>query len=215
MNFRDAQNKRQRILTAALLLFRQTHDIKKVSLESIASRAGVSPTTIYNNFGSREKLLYEVIKVLVTENLDRSRELIHENIPFAQKLTGIINGKLDMMTRVNSEIINKIVSQDKTIAPFIDEIYEAEIKPLWHEMIEDGKKQGYIDKSLNEQALLIYLDALKAGFSTRPELKQNVAGSVDLMLQLTHIMFYGFLKKHIDLVNKEGNYPHGGKIHKR
>lgn len=197
------QDKRRKILAAAIALFRSAHNIKRVSLETIAREAHVSPTTIYNCFGTRETLLYEVIKVLAKGNLERNRALIRSDVPFPQKLTGIMSGKLDLMSQLNGEIIAKIVSQDKTIAPFIDEIYDGEIKPLWQEMLVAGKKQGYIDPALDDEALLIYLDVLKAGFSTRQELLQSFKENLSLIEKLMRIMFYGFLKKDVNLFKKE------------
>jgi AcrR family transcriptional regulator len=185
-------------------LFGKAHDARKVSVEEIAAEARVSPTTIYNYFGTREKLLYEVIKALVRESMERNSALIRSNAPFPQKLIGIISGKLDMMAQLNGEIITKMLSQDKTIAPFIDEIYESEIKPLWLEMLADGKKQGYIDPALDDEVLLIYLDALKAGFTTKAKLLQSFKDNTDLLKKLSHLMFYGFLKKDIDLFSREG-----------
>lgn len=196
--------KRQNILHTTIALFRQTHDIKKVSIEAIAVEAHVSPTTIYNNFGTRDELLCEVTKSLIRENLDRNIKLIHSDLPFPQKLTGIISGKMDVMDQYNREIIDKIISQDKNIAPFIDKIYEEEIKPLWLEMLSDGKKQGFIDPSLKDEVLLTYLDVLKTGFSVKPELTKTIAADVDIMTQLARIMFHGFLKKEIDIIPKEG-----------
>jgi AcrR family transcriptional regulator len=205
MNMKEKPDKQQRIVTAAVSLFRRTHDVKKVSLETIAREAGVSPTTVYNNFGNRENLLCEVIKVLARENIEYNRTLIRSNIPFTQKLTGIISGKLDMAAGLNKEVIDKIASQDKTIAPFIDEIYKNEIRPLWKEILTNGKKQGFIDVSLDDEALLLYLDALKAGFNVRQDILRNFKDKISLIEQLTRIMFYGFLKKDIDLFKKEGN----------
>ena len=195
--------KRQEIVSAAISLFSRTHDFRRVSLEAIAREARVSPATIYNNFGNRETLVYEVIKELVRTNLERNRTLIRSCLPFPQKLTGIISGKLDMAGKVNNEIIKKLITQDKTIAPFIDEIYQQEIKPLWQEMVADGKKQGYIDPALDDEALLVYLDVMQAGFKTRPELFQNFKENMAFIKQLTRLMYYGFLKKEIDLFGKE------------
>jgi AcrR family transcriptional regulator len=188
-------DKRHKIISTTISLFQRTHDVKKVSLHDIAREARVSPTTIYNNFGNREALVYEVVKLLIRENIDKNAALIHSETPFPQKLAGIINGKMDMVSKLNQEIIDKIVSQDKAIAPFIDKIYENEIKPLWKEILNEGKKQGYIDLSLNDDALLIYLDVMKAGFASRKDIMQDVATKTNLYLTLARIMFYGFLKK--------------------
>jgi AcrR family transcriptional regulator len=196
--------KRQQVMNAAVALFRQTHDVKKVSLESIARLAGVSPATIYNQFGNRENLVGEVIKILIRDNLERNRSIMGADLPFAQKITAIISGKLDMATELNGEVVKKLISQDPAISAFIDEIYNNEIRPLWLSMLADGKKQGYIDESLDEEALLIYLDALKAGFKLKQDALKTYARNPALIEQLTHIMFYGFLKKDINLFKKEG-----------
>jgi AcrR family transcriptional regulator len=196
-------NKRQRIINAAVALFSRTHDFRRVSLETVAAEAHVSPTTIYNNFGKRETLVNEVIKNLVCANLDCNRALIHSGLPFQQKLAGIIGGKVGMSANINQEIIEKLILQDKTIAPFIEEVYVQEIKPLWKEMLADGKKHGYIDPALDDEALLAYLDVLQAGFKARPELLQGFKENPAFIRQLTRLMCFGFLTKDIDL------FPHG------
>jgi AcrR family transcriptional regulator len=200
----EKTDKRQKILIAARTLFNHTHNVKRVSLEAIAEEAGVSPTTIYNNFGDRETLVYEVIKGLVKTNLERNRALIRSELPFAQKLIGIISGKMDVAEKFNTEIIGKLVGQDKKITPFIDKIMQEEIKPLWLEMVADGKKQGYIDPSLDDEALLAYMDVLQAGLRAKPEVLQGFQNNMDFVQQLMRLMFYGFLKSEIDLFQKEG-----------
>jgi AcrR family transcriptional regulator len=195
--------KRARILDAARSLFQRTHDIKRVSLEAIAQEAGVSPTTIYNQFGTREALVAEVAKALLHEILEMARSFIHSDLPFPQKLTEIVAGKLDIASQVSSEILTKLVSQDKTMTAFIEEAYRTEIKPLWREMLAEGKRQGYIDPALDDEALLAYLDVLRAGFSSRPELISSFPQNTAVTEQLTRLIFYGFLKKGVDLFNKE------------
>ena len=196
-------DKRERILAAARSLFQRTHDVKRVSLEAIAREAGVSPTTIYNQFGTRETLVDEVAKSLLHEILEMARSFIHSDLPFPQKLTQIIAGKLDIASQVHSEILTKLVSQDKTMTAFVEEAYGTEIQPLWREMLADGKRQGYIDPALDDEALLAYLDIIRTGYSARSELLENLNRNMGLLEQLTRIMFYGFLKKEIDLFGKE------------
>jgi TetR/AcrR family transcriptional regulator, cholesterol catabolism regulator len=200
--------KREQIIQAAVTLFSQTHNVKKVSLEAIAEAAHVSPTSIYNNFGTRDALVYEVVKELARSNIERNKTMIESNIPFPQKLIGIISGKVDMTDKVNGEIIEKMLGQDKTIAPYIDEIYEKEIKPLWVKIMADGKKEGYVDPTLDENSVIIYLDILQAGLKAKMEIFKDIKDNMGLLQQLTRIMFYGFLKKDIDLFQKEEKQAH-------
>lgn len=203
MKMTKKQEKRNKILAAAKSLFNRTHDIKRVSLEAIASEAGVSPTTIYNNFGDRQTLIFEVIKDITRQNLERNRALVHSDLPFPQKIGSIISGKMELTEKMNGEIIEKFLTQDKKIAPFIDEIYKQEIRPLWQEMMADGKKSGYIDTTLDDEAFLIYLDIVQAGLKAKSELFLRFKDSIGLIEQLTRLMFYGFLKKDINLFRKE------------
>jgi len=195
--------KHQKILAAARSLFQRTHDVKRVSLEAIAQEAGVSPTTIYNQFGTREALVAEVAKALLHEILEMARSFIKSDLPFPRKLTEIIAGKLDIASQVNREILNKLVSQDKTMTAFVEEAYRTEIQPLWREILADGKRQGYIDPTFDDEALLVYLDILRAGFSARPEIIEIYTQNKGLTEKLTRIIFYGFLKEEIDLFGKE------------
>lgn len=195
--------KREKILAAALSLFQRTHDVKRVSLEAIAREAGVSPTTIYNQFGTREALVTEVAKALLGEILKMGRSFIKSDLPFPRKLTEIIAGKLDITSQVHGEILTKMVSQDKTMTAFVAETYHNEIQPLWREMLADGKRQGYIDPALDDEALIAYFDIIRTGYSARSELLENLSQNMGLLEQLTRIMCYGFLKKEIDLFNKE------------
>jgi AcrR family transcriptional regulator len=153
-------DKRQQILAAALNLFKHTHDIRKVSLEEIARQAGVSPTTIYNQFGSRETLVREVARLLIEQTLGRNTALVRSERPFPEKIALIMGDKVSLMEEVDREVINKMLGQDKTVAAFIDEVYQQHIKPLWREMLADGKRQGYVDPSLDENALLVFLDVM-------------------------------------------------------
>ncbi|MDR6383465.1 MULTISPECIES: TetR/AcrR family transcriptional regulator [Paraburkholderia] len=55
-----AQEKRERVIEAALQLLRECTSIAEVSLEAVARAAGVTRLTVYNQFGSRRGLLEAV-----------------------------------------------------------------------------------------------------------------------------------------------------------
>jgi AcrR family transcriptional regulator len=205
---KKSTEKHQRVLTAAVDLFKRAHDVKKVSVEEIAREAGVSPTTIYNHFGTREALVAEVAKTLFREILDMARSFIRSDLPFPRKLTDIIAGKIDVISQVNREVLNKLMSQDKTMTGFIEEVYHTEIAPMWLDFIAEGKGQGYIDPSTDSASLILYFDILRAGMASQPHLTRDWEKNMPIIEQLTRLMFYGFLKKEIDLFRKEEKHPH-------
>jgi TetR/AcrR family transcriptional regulator, cholesterol catabolism regulator len=202
MRNQESPEKRKAILAAALKLFSATHNIRKVSLEDIAAEARVSPTTVYNHFHDRDTLVFEVVKELAQSNIARNRAVIRSNIPFAQKLMAVVGGKMDLTEQVNSEIIEKMLGQDKAVGAYVDEIFEKDIKPLWLEMLADGKKQGYIDPALDDDAMLMYLDIMEAGLKAKMEFFKDIKNNIKLIQDLTNMMFYGFLIKKIDFFGK-------------
>jgi AcrR family transcriptional regulator len=207
-NISKKKEKRDKILAAAKALFNRTHDVKRVSLEAIAAEAGVSPTTIYNNFGDRETLIFEIIKEMVSTNLERNRALVNSDLPFPQKLISIMSGKMELAEKVDREIIEKLLAQEKKVGTYVDKIYEQQIRPLWKAMMAEGKKQGYVDPALDDEALLVFLDIIQAGLKVKADIFKDFADNMQLIEQLTRLMFYGFLKKDIDLFRKEEKQSH-------
>ena len=86
---RRTEQKKNSIQWAALELF-QAFGFKKVSMSEIASRAGVSPVTIYNHFGSKRELIRDVVKSLSQNTLEKFRAVIESETPFIEKLETII-----------------------------------------------------------------------------------------------------------------------------
>ena len=184
-------------------MFRQARDVRKVSIEDIAVAAKVSPTTIYNQFGSRDALVAAAARSLVLKIGAYARQVMRSSLPFEQKLIGVVTGKISLASAASDEVIAKLVSQDKNIAPFIEEMFRSEARPLWRAFLAEGKDQGYIDQGLDEEVFLEYLDIIRAGFSAKKELLLDWKQNLDKLEKLTNIVFYGFLKKEIDLFGKK------------
>jgi AcrR family transcriptional regulator len=196
-------DKKQRILKAAVTLFSKAHDARKVSVEEIAREAHVSPTTIYNYFGTRETLLLETAKTLTRDIIKMSMGILHSDLPFPDKLRGIISGKMDLVGQYSREVLGKLLGNDKSSAAFGRELFETEVKPLWLEFIASGKREGYIDPSVDDEALLAYLDILRAGASARPDMTANYSENMTLLKNVSRLMFFGFLKKEIAMFPEE------------
>jgi len=132
---------------------------------------------------------------------------IHSDLPFPRKLNEIMTGKIDIASRAHRELLVKLTSQDPAMAPFIEETYRTAIKPLWLDFFEHGKKEGYVDPSLDDEVLLLYLDIWRAGLASMPESTRDWEKNMPIIEKLTHLVFYGFLKKDIDLFKKGKKRP--------
>ncbi len=195
--------RRQQILDAAADLFRSAHQVRKVSIEDIASRAHVSPTTIYHYFGTRDGLVAELAKSLVLAITGQARRFLRSSLPFPQKLQSIISGKVSLASAMSDEVVGKMVERDPEMARFVEGVYRSEIAPLWHEFLESGKKERYIDPDLDEEVFLSYLDILLVGFQAKADMLKEWRQNLPRLEKMTRLVFYGFLRKEIDLFAKE------------
>ena len=128
--------KGEQILNAAKNLF-TNYGFKKVSMDEIASEAGVTKKTVYNYFSSKEELL----KYCIKEELQNMRKII-ENVE---------SKKLDFMETVHQVIYNLL--KYKKNCKFLKMLFkESEI--LKNEQLKENLKivdkeiQNYIRKQL-------------------------------------------------------------------
>ena len=171
--------------------------MKKVSLLDIAREAGVSQTTVYNNFGTREGLVEEVIKYLMRETLDKQWAIVRSDLPIPLKIQSIISVKTSAMQDVATDVLTKLAG-DTSTRRYLDGMYEAEIKPMMNEIIDDGKRQGYIRPDLPNEAVMIYLDMLKEGGLANTAQLQRIISDAQLMSGLTRLIYYGLFQKEFD-----------------
>lgn len=189
--------RKERIISAAIKLWRETHNVQKVSLLDIAREAGVSQTTVYNNFKTRDGLVEEVIKYMLRETLDRQWKIVRSDLPIPVKIQSIISTKTAAMQDVYTDVLDKL-SQDSSTRKYLNEMYETEMKPMMNAIIDDGKHQGYIRPDLPNEAVMIYLDMIKDGGLANTSRLQTIMDDNKLLTGLTRLIYYGLFQKEFD-----------------
>lgn len=177
--------------------------MNKVSLEDIARQAGVSPTTVYNNFGTRDGLVGEVVKHLTRELLDKQWTAVKSDLPFPLKMQTMLSVKTATMQDMQTELLDKF-STDPVVSKYLDEIYQSEMKPMMTAIIEEGKQQGYINADLPDEVIMLYLDMMKAGGTAYAGELQRIASDRRLMTALIRIFYYGLFQKEFDFTGAFG-----------
>ena len=189
------ETKKEKVIKAAIQLFSNTHNFNKVSIEDIAREANISPTTIYNNFGNRDNLIVEVIKQISLTGLKAYKRIIRGDMPFPEKIKLSMDRKINIVGELDWNVIDKMVSQDTRLAEFAAEINENENKPMLLELIEDGKRQGYIKPDLSNEAIMMYFEILQASGSAFFRIISAPGVNPDTVQNLNQILFYGFMNK--------------------
>ncbi|WP_216830755.1 TetR/AcrR family transcriptional regulator [Alkalihalobacterium elongatum] len=187
---RRRELKKNNILEAALALFME-YGIQKVSISEIAKKANVSQVTIYNYFESKHKLIQDVFIYYVDKAATDFEQIIYSDLPFPEKINKLIFAKKEVSTQIHQEFYQFMMKEYTTEGNYIEKIYIEKTIPYFKELIEDGKKQGYIDQNLSHEAILFYIKMLK-DYMQQEEVYQKI---LPLTEDITNIFFYGICGK--------------------
>ena len=93
---RRREQSKEDIRKAALDLFSR-YGMEKVSMQDIARKAGVSQATIYNNFGSKDALIREIVSGMVERSVETVESYLKSEKSYRQKLEGFPQFVVDLM----------------------------------------------------------------------------------------------------------------------
>ena len=187
---RRKEQKKENIRRAALELF-QIYGFKKVSINDIAHKAGVSQVTIYNHFGSKDELVRDVVKDLITRMIEKHRVIIKEEKPFLEKLQAIVFFKSEIVGQFQGELSQTAFSQDPEMRRFVESVWQGEVTQMLTDLFEDGRRQGYISNNLSQEAILLYYEIFRQGMSNSPHIQAKLEHNPKLIRELISAFTYG------------------------
>jgi AcrR family transcriptional regulator len=191
---RKKEQSKRAIIEAAMELFR-LHGFKKASLNDIAGAADVSPVTIYNHFESKEGLVRETVKALLTGILEKVRGIVREDKPFPEKLETIIFDKAKLASDYRGELMREVARSDPELADWVDSFFMKDVRKVTLELLEEGKKEGYIDPGLSNEMLLTYIELIRRGAMASPDLVAQIEPNVEVYRRLNSLFIYGLVGK--------------------
>lgn len=186
---RRSELKRTSILQSALDLFMK-FGIRRVSVAEIAKTANVSQVTIYNYFGSKDKLVDEVVVYYIEEIWNEYQEILDSDIHISEKIKQIIFNKTTSASSINEEIYNYILKDFSSgTGSYIEEFYTNKALPELIKLFDEGKQQGYIDSTISNEAILIYIQMFREYLQQKP-IYEQVRPYTE---ELTKMFFYGIV----------------------
>lgn len=188
---RRRELKKTNILEAALTLFVK-YGVQKVSVAEIAKEANVSQVTIYNYFQSKDNLVSEVIIYYVNKVWEEYEQLFNSDRSFPEKVKGIIFDKKMIANEINEDFFNHFMKEYRREDSYIKQFYVEKTLPSLIKLFNEGKEQGYVDKTLSDEAILFYTQMF-ADYFRREDVYEKV---LPLTEDLTKIFFYGIAGKH-------------------
>lgn len=191
---RRKQQKKANIYRAALELFSK-HGVKTVKINDIASKAQVSPVTIYNYYGSKTVLLRQVIFKYMEEQYDFYDQLLQKDIPFPEKIESIIFKKQETAKSLHPEFLRSVMSKDPEIRAFIEDFFQKKAIPMIMEIIQEGLDQGYIMPGISTRTIMYYINMF---WETINKLDILTEENRCIQMELSTLFFYGLMGKKLE-----------------
>ena len=191
---RRIERNKERILRATLELF-QVQGIKKTTTNDIAQKAGVSPATVYNHFGSKEDLVRATVKYFLTNTAADFRKIFQEDVSFLEKMEQILSYKSDMLGQYQGELMQTVISEDPEIRYLVDSFYLTEIRQMIIDFYEEGKRQGYVNPELSTETIMRYLLIVRSGMAAESVLSEDPEHNRKMMQDLSPLFLYGIMGK--------------------
>jgi len=183
------------IREAAWELFGQ-FGVDRVSVAGIARKAGVSHSTIYNNFGSKEALAREFVTVAVERLVGSAQEVLSGDKPFREKLAAFvrfISGTLaDSLPPAKARpglTWSPELLEDPDISRIRDDAKER-MTDLLLGVVQEGRDEGVVQSGTSDEAFAIYFDVFMDLF-TAPRLHYRLQRNPDLPREIASLMTNG------------------------
>jgi len=191
---RRREQRKENIRQAALSLFK-VYGFRKVSINDIAQKAGVSQVTIYNHFGSKDQLVHDIVKTVFQSYMEKYRAIIKGDKTFPEKMEIIVFEKTELVSQYQGEWMQTVILTYPEIQHFIENIWLQEVNQLMIDFFEEGKKQGYVNLELSPEALLLYFEILRKGIFASSSLVASAENNEKLMRDLIALCLYGLIGK--------------------
>ena len=155
---RRTQEKKENIIQTAQKLFAEK-GVAAVSITDIAVKARVSRVTIFKYFGDKDTLAKEAMFSWIEVLMSEYEGILTSDMPFHGKLLKLLSTKLSGREKIGELFINSAVWDDPELLRLIGELTATQALPIIMRFLDEGKRSGNIDASLDNDAILAYFSA--------------------------------------------------------
>ncbi len=190
---RRRAQKSEAVMQVATELFR-SRGIPNVSMDDISEAASVSKMTIYKYFGSKENLIVEIIKAELDRQVLDAETIVHSGADFIEKMRQIIGLKSASVSFLDGELVAEMLNSNSELSLYMDGVMKKKIQALMAALFAEGRDKGFLDPSISDELLLIYVDIFRRGMQA---IAEDVRGTMDdpqRLRKLIDLYFFGLIR---------------------
>ena len=183
----QVSKKQQQIVETAEELFLK-HGLKRVSVEEICQKAGVSRMTFYRYFTNKIVLVQHIWDQWVEEAYRQLDEVENMPIAFPEKLRLMQDYKLEMTEKMSTDFIEELFRMD----------FYLTTANAWRQRVmkflTDAQKRGDIRPEVRPEFMLAILNKLTELVNDE-SLKSLYADYVELTREIWNFFYYGLINR--------------------
>jgi len=178
--------KREAIIQAGERLF-TSNGVDRTKMKDIAREASVSPVTIYNYFGSKQRVLYEVLRRQFEAMTKTFENIVYDSSKaFKEKLEELLMFEFELVDSLPDDLLDAFYAPgDEEMERLIEWYSENRTTVGLQHLIREGKKEGAVAPSMSETSVMTYIELFK---NVR---KLPAARDKATLKDLMHMFFYG------------------------
>ncbi len=166
------------------------HGFRRVSIEEICLKAGISKMTFYKYFDDKLELAKAIFDQVVQEGILKFKEILTDNIPPNEKIKKIVLLKLEGTNDISKEFLEDFYRDNESgIAKFVRE----KTNEAWDVVLSDIKQaqvQGIFRKDIKPEFLFYFLNNLKP-YYTDENLLKLYSSPQELVMEMVNFFMYG------------------------
>jgi len=179
------------ILEAAKELFFK-HGFKRISIEDICNKAGISRRTFYVYYENKTDLLIKLLEQMSEEGLREIRTIHDSDKPYPDKLVQIANYNIAQLEQMTPEFLADI--HDHSFVE-VREHYESKqelVEKYTRIFFEEAQKRGEIRSNLDIEFLQKFINYAIASYKNE-SIRNHYPDPALLMRNIADMLFYGIL----------------------
>lgn len=185
--------KKEIIIQTANELFLK-HGFKKISVDEICKKAGVSRKTYYTYFKNKEEVIKQVISDIADFGFALYDEIFNdEKLTFSQKMEKGILAKIELSKKWSMEFFTDLMQLEKgDLLTFYNQIAERSFAIMF-DFLNDAQKKGEIDARLNLHYIMWSLQK-QYEHMNEPELLAMFPNVEEMTKQIVQVFVSGISK---------------------
>ena len=134
----------------------------KITMDEIAQGLRISKKTIYKYFPSKNLLLESVVNTFLNSTKKRLLKNIAEQENSIMKIKALTQIFAELSLKLNQKLLYDLQTHTPQLWESVEKFRGELIKKIWEDIINQGKKEGYIVDKPNDIIITVIYSAIRS-----------------------------------------------------